>query len=80
MLKEYPLTADDLAEVGSRMACGEDCIVPIRRDIELTNGRIAENCLTWGHPNAYEIVKVPQVRGCLFYGRSKGFYGHAKED
>ena len=72
MSKEYQLTDDDLAEVGRRMARGELCVIPIRRDIELTDGRIAENCLTWGHPNAYEIVKVPQVRGCLFYGRSKG--------
>ena len=56
MSKEYPLTADDLAAIGSRMARGEDCTIPIRRDIELTDGRIAENCLTWGHPYAYEIV------------------------
>ena len=72
MLKEYPLTDDDLAEIGSRMARGESCIVPIRRDIELIDGRIAENCLTWGHPDAYKIVKVSHARECLFYGRSKG--------
>ena len=71
MLKEYPLTDEDLAEIGKRMARGEDCIIPIRRDIECHNGNIAENCLTWGHPTAYEIVKVPQLRGCLFYGRPK---------
>ena len=71
MLKEYPLTGDDLAAIWSRMARGEDCIVPIRRDVELTDGRIAKNCLTWGHPNAYEIVKVSHARGCLFYGRAK---------
>lgn len=72
MPKEYPLTDDDLAEIGKRMARGELCIIPIRRDIELRDGHIVENCLTWGHPNAYEIVKVPQIRECLFYGRSKG--------
>ena len=72
MSKEYPLTADDLAESGSRMARGEDCIIPIRRDIELIDGRIAENCLTWGHPNAYKIVKVSHTREYIFYGRSKG--------
>lgn len=72
MSKEYPLTADDLAEIGSRMARGELCTIPIRCDIELLDGRIAENCLTWGHPDAYKIVKVPQARGCLFYGRAKG--------
>ena len=72
MFKEYPLTDADLAEVGKRMARGELCIIPIRQDIELTDGRIAENCLTWGHPNAYEIVRVAHARGCLFYGRSKG--------
>ena len=72
MFKEYPLTDDDLAEVGRRMARGEDCIIPIRRDIELTDGRILENCLTWGHPYAYEIFKVPQTpRGYLFYGRRR---------
>ena len=72
MPKEYPLTDDDLTAIGRRMAHGEACIIPIRRDIELIDGRIAENCLTWGHPNAYKIVKVAHARGCLFYGRSKG--------
>ena len=72
MAKEYPLTDDDLAEIGIRMARGEACIIPIRSDIELIDGRIAENCLTWGHPNAYEIVKVAHTRKCIFYGRSKG--------
>lgn len=71
MSKEYPLTDDDLAEIGSRMARGELRIIPIRSDIELIDGRIAENCLTWGHPNAYKIVKVSHARGCLFYGRAK---------
>ena len=79
MSKEYPLTDDDLAEVGRRMARWELCIIPIRRDIELLDGRIAENCLTWGHPNAYEIVRVSRASECLFYGRSKGFYGRSKD-
>ena len=69
-MKEYPLTDDDLAEIGRRMARGESCIIPIRRDIELRNGAVAENCLTWGSPQAYKIVKVPQIRGVLYYGRS----------
>ena len=69
-MKEYPLTDDDLAEIGRRMARGESCIIPIRRDIELRNGTVAENCLTWGSPHAYKIVKVPQIRGVLYYGRS----------
>ena len=68
-MKEYPLTDSDLAEIGRRMARGETCIIPIRRDIELLNGTVAENCLTWGSPLAYRIEKVPQVRGVLFYGR-----------
>lgn len=68
-LREYPLTDDDLAEVGQRMARGELCYIPIRRDIVLTNGKIAENCLTWGHPAAYRIEKVIQCRGVLYYGR-----------
>jgi hypothetical protein len=71
MSKEYQLTDDDLAEIGRRMARGEDLIIPIRSDIELIDGRIAENCLTWGHPNAYKIVKVSHTRECIFYGRSK---------
>ena len=71
MLNQYPLTDEDLAAIGKRMARGEACIIPIRRDIELRNGDIAKNCLTWGHPAAYEIVKVPQIQGCLFYGRLK---------
>ena len=71
MSKEYQLTDDDLAEVGRRMARGEACIIPIRSDIELIDGRIAENCLTWGHPDAYKIVKVSHTSPCLFYGRSK---------
>ena len=70
-MREYPLTNDDLSEIGHRLARGEACTIPIRRDIELSNGRIAENCLTWGHQNAYEIVKVPQCRGVLYYGRAK---------
>lgn len=72
MSKEYPLTDDDLAEIGRRMARGELCIIPIRSDIELIDGSIVENCLAWGHPNAYEIVRVSYAHGCLFYGRSKG--------
>lgn len=68
-MKEYPLTDDDLSEVGRRMARGELCYIPIRRDIELANGNIAENCLTWGSPIAYEIVKSPQCRGVVYYGR-----------
>ena len=72
MPKEYPLTDDDLAGIGRRMARGELCIIPTRSDIELMDGRIAENCLTWGHPNAYEIVRVSHAREWLFYGRSKG--------
>ena len=71
MRKEYPLTDDDLAAIGRRMARGEECIVPIRIDIELLDGSILENRLIWGHPNAYEIVKVAHARGCLFYGRAK---------
>ena len=71
MPKEYQLTDDDLSEIGKRMARGEDCTIPIRRDIELTDGRIAENCLTWGHPYAYEIVKVSHDGEYLFYGRLK---------
>ena len=71
MSKEYQLTDDDLAEIGRRMARGESCIIPIRSDIKLIDGRVAENCLTWGHPNAYKIVKVAHARGCLFYGRAK---------
>ena len=43
MSKEYQLTDDDLAEIGRRMARGEACIIPIRSDIELIDGRIAEN-------------------------------------
>ena len=70
-MREYPLTNDDLSEIGRRLARGEACIIPIRGDIELLNGRIAKNCLTWGHPNVYEIVKVPQCRGVLYYGRAK---------
>jgi hypothetical protein len=70
-MREYPLTDDDLAEIGRRMARGELCTIPVRRDIELTNGTLAENCLTWGSPVAYEIVKVPQCRGVLYYGRAK---------
>ena len=69
IMREYPLTDDDIAEVGRRMARGESCIIPIRRDIPLLNGAVAENCLTWGSPMAYRIVKVPQCRGVLFYGR-----------
>ena len=71
MRKEYPLTDDDLAEMGRRMARGEQCYIPIRSDIELTSGRVAENCLTWGHPAAYEIVKSPQCRRVLYYGRAR---------
>ena len=71
MPKEYQLTDEDLAEIGRRMARGEDCVIPIRKDIQFTNGYIATNCLVWGHPSAYEIVKVPQCHGCLFYGRAK---------
>ena len=69
MLKEYQLTNDDLAEIGRRMARGELCYIPIRQDIALTNGKIARNCLTWGHPAAYRIEKVMQCRGVLYYGR-----------
>ena len=68
-MREYPLTNDDLAEVGRRMARGESCIIPIRRDIELRGGEIAENCLTWGSPLAYRIERVPQLHGALYYGR-----------
>ena len=71
MRKEYPLTDDDLAEIGRRMARGEQCYIPIRTDIELADGRVAENCLAWGHPAAYEIVKSLQCRGVLYYGRAR---------
>ena len=71
MSKKYPLTDDDLAEAGRRMARGDECIIPIRRDIELMDGRIAENCLTWGHPYAYEIIKVWHDGECLFYGATR---------
>jgi hypothetical protein len=69
--KEYPLTDDDLQEIGRRMARGETCYIPIRRDITLSDGRIAENCLTWGSPVCYYVAKVPQVKGVLYYGRMK---------
>lgn len=68
---EYPLTKEDLDEVGHRLARGESCYIPIRRDIEMTNGKLATNCLTWGSPKAYEIVRVQQVKGVLYYGRYK---------
>ena len=71
-MREYPLTDEDLAEIGRRMARGESCYIPIRRDIELTNGGIAENCLTWGSPKAYEIVKSLQCQGVIYYGRARG--------
>ena len=68
-MKEYPLTDDDLAEVGRRIARQESCYIPIRRDIQLANGTVAENCLTWGSPKAYKIVSSQQCRGVLYYGR-----------
>lgn len=77
-MREYPLTEDDLAEIGRRMARGELCYIPIRRDIKLTNGDIAENCLTWGSPIAYEIVKIPQCRGVVYYGRERPQAGKSR--
>ena len=70
-MKEYPLNDDDLAEFGRRLVRGEACCIPIRRDIELLNGDIATNCLTWGSLACYHIEKVQQVRGVLYYGRAK---------
>ena len=70
-MREYPLNGDDLAEIGRRMARGETCYIPIRRDIELSNGAIATNCLTWGSSACYHIEKVQQVKGVLYYGRAK---------
>lgn len=70
-MKEYPLQPEDFVEMGRRMANKELCTIPIRGDIELRDGRIAENVLTWGSPRAYEIVRVPQLRDSLYYGRSK---------
>ena len=64
-MKEYPLTEDDIAQIGPRVARGEPCIIPIRRDIELAGGVLATNCLTWGHPNCYRIV----VEDGNYYGR-----------
>ena len=69
MIKEYPLTDDDLAEIGQRMARGESSYIPVRRDKVLINGEIAENCLTWRHPAAYRIEKVMQCGDVLYYGR-----------
>ena len=69
MIKEYPLTDEDLAEIGRRIARGEASYIPVRQDKVLINGEIAENCLTWGHPAAYRIEKVMQCRGVLYYGR-----------
>lgn len=68
-MREYPLTDNDLAEIGRRMARGKVSIIPIRRDIKLLDGTVIENCLVWGSPHAYEIVKVPQISGILYYGR-----------
>ena len=70
-MKEYPLNNSDLDEIGHRIARGESCYIPIRRDIELTDGNIATDCLVWGSPVCYHIVKVPQVKGVLYYGRMK---------
>ena len=52
--KEYPST-DDLNEIGRRMVQGKLCI----GDVTLMDGSILKNCLVWGHPNCYEIVKPP---------------------
>ena len=70
-MKEYPLTDDDLAEVARRMARNESCVIPIRRDLKLSNGRITENCLTWGSALYYRIEASPQLRGVLYYGRPR---------
>lgn len=70
-MNEYALTKEDLDEIGHRMARGESCIIPIRQDWPSKTGAPFENMLTWGSPKAYEIVKVPQVKGVKYYGRMK---------
>lgn len=63
----YPLTNDDFTEMAKRIIRKEPCTIPIRRDIVLTNGGIAPNCLTWGSGVCYQIVE----EGGEYYGRPR---------
>ena len=56
-MTNYEITKDDLVEMSRRMARKETCCIPVRVDITLTDGQIAKNCLTWGSPEAYELVE-----------------------
>ena len=70
MLKEYPLTDSDLAQIGRRMADGESCYIPVRRDRVLKNGEVEECCLIWRHPAVYRIKRlITQCGEVLYYGR-----------
>lgn len=56
-MTNYEITKDDLVEMGRRMTRKETCCIPVRVDITLTDGQITKNCLTWGSPEAYELVE-----------------------
>lgn len=66
-MKYYPLTENDLEQIGYRIADEQSAIIPIRHDVTGISGQVYENLLGWGHPNAYTIVK----HGKKFYGVSK---------
>jgi hypothetical protein len=64
MMRTYPLTKDDLAQMGERMARGEGCTIPIRSDMDMTDGGTFVAGLSWGHRECYRLVK----RGDAIYG------------
>jgi hypothetical protein len=70
-MKSYPLTNDDLAESVRRSARGELCTIPLRRDIEMTDGLLAQNCLTWGSSECYQVSLVELPGGDIYIGEAR---------
>lgn len=56
-----PLTKDDFAAMHHRMTAPTDsytdCYIPVREDVELTNGTIIKGMMSWGHPDAYKFIR-----------------------
>lgn len=62
----YPITQDDFIQMYKRMVAGESCYIPCREDVQLTNGKVAPNCLSWGSPVAYELYAKSGQVFCRF--------------
>lgn len=70
-MKSYPLTNDDLAESVRRSARGELCTIPMRHDIKMTDGSVAQNCLTWGSSKCYQVSHVEMPGGDIYIGKAR---------